>query len=170
MVCLPQVSRAYYKSRRLDVVLEEPFTILKEDLDDVATFYKKLDQALVPAGQWKRDPFDDKTMLAVRRLFETEAEEEDSGVSSAEPPAGIPCHDYDYSRFYFFDTDASLTDALEEMIRQYRSGCKLYGVCATPAQLVRAAAAIDAALSLQGVVRNRDRLRLDLDRSARHSP
>lgn len=170
MVCLPQVSRAYYKSRRLDVVLEEPFTILKEDLDDVAFFYKKLDQALVPAGQWKRDPFDDKTMLAVRRLFETEAEEEDSGVSSAEPPAGIPCHDHDYSRFYFFDTDASLTDALEEMIRQYRSGCKLYGVCATPAQLVRAAAAIDAALSLQGVVRNRDRLRLDLDRSARHSP
>lgn len=34
MVCLPQVSKNFYHEKRLDVVLDEPFTILKEDLED----------------------------------------------------------------------------------------------------------------------------------------
>lgn len=38
MVCLPQVSKAFFKSRRLDVVIEEKFTILKEDLKDNTSF------------------------------------------------------------------------------------------------------------------------------------
>lgn len=54
------------------MVLDESFTILKEDLEDTSSFYKKIDQALSEAFRWKRDPFDSKTMLEVRNLYETD--------------------------------------------------------------------------------------------------
>ena len=66
MVCLPQISKAFFKSRRLDVVMEEKFTILKEDLKDNTSFFNKLDQALREVCHWNRDPFDRRTMLEVR--------------------------------------------------------------------------------------------------------
>ena len=72
MVCLPQISKAFFKSRRLDVVMEEKFTILKEDLKDNTSFFNKLDQALREVCHWNRDPFDRRTMLEVRNLFETD--------------------------------------------------------------------------------------------------
>ncbi len=62
MVCLPQVSKAFFNSRRLDVVMEEKFTILKEDLTDNAAFFNKLDQVLREVCNWNRDPFDRRTM------------------------------------------------------------------------------------------------------------
>ena len=52
MVCLPQVSKSFYHQKRLDVVLDEPFTILKEDLEDTNSFYKKIDQALSEANHF----------------------------------------------------------------------------------------------------------------------
>lgn len=70
MVCLPQVSKDFYHSKRLDVVLDESFTILKEDLDDTSSFYKKIDQALSEVYHWKRDPFDSKTMLTIQRSLD----------------------------------------------------------------------------------------------------
>ena len=72
MVCLPQVSKAFFRSRRLDVVMEEKFTILKEDLVDNTALFNKLDQALREVCHWNRDPFDRRTMLEVRNLFETD--------------------------------------------------------------------------------------------------
>ena len=50
MVCLPQVSKSYFKSHRLDVVMEERFTILKEDLANNTALFDKLDQALREVG------------------------------------------------------------------------------------------------------------------------
>ena len=84
MVCLPQVSKAFFKSRRLDVVMEEKFTILKEDLADNAAFFNKLDQALREVSNWNRDPFDHRTMLEVRNLFETDIDLNESGESEIE--------------------------------------------------------------------------------------
>lgn len=72
MVCLPQVSRTFFRSHRLDVVMEEKFTILKEDLVDNTAFFNKLDQALREVSNWNRDPFDRRTMLEVRNLYETD--------------------------------------------------------------------------------------------------
>ena len=81
MVCLPQVSKAFFRSRRLDVVMEEKFTILKEDLADNAAFFNKLDQALREVTNWNRDPFDERTMLEVRNLFETDINLDESVAS-----------------------------------------------------------------------------------------
>lgn len=50
MVCLPQISEEYYHSMRLDIVTEEKFTILKEDLSSNAAFFNKLDEALREVG------------------------------------------------------------------------------------------------------------------------
>lgn len=72
MVCLPQVSKNFFISHRLDIVMEEKFTILKEDLATNAAFFNKLDQALREVSNWNRDPFERRTMLEVRNLFETD--------------------------------------------------------------------------------------------------
>ena len=71
LVCLPQVSKSFYYSNRLDIVMEELFTILKEDLESNVAFFTKLDQVLRETNTWRRDPFDKRTMLEVRNLFET---------------------------------------------------------------------------------------------------
>ena len=52
--------------------MEEKFTILKEDLATNAAFFNKLDQALREVSNWNRDPFERRTMLEVRNLFETD--------------------------------------------------------------------------------------------------
>ena len=41
LVCLPQVSKSFYHANRLDVIMEERFTLLKEDLDSNAAFFSK---------------------------------------------------------------------------------------------------------------------------------
>ncbi|MBQ6149035.1 MAG: NERD domain-containing protein, partial [Oscillospiraceae bacterium] len=52
LVCLPQVSKPFYHTHRLDVVMEEKFTILKEDLADKTSFFNKLDQILRETNTW----------------------------------------------------------------------------------------------------------------------
>lgn len=42
LVCLPQVSKSFYHANRLDVVMEERFTLLKEDLEDNTAFLQNL--------------------------------------------------------------------------------------------------------------------------------
>jgi len=46
MVCFPQVSKQFFRSKRLDIVTEEKFTIVKEDPSDKTAFFNKLDQSL----------------------------------------------------------------------------------------------------------------------------
>jgi len=92
MVCLPQVSKTFFKSHRLDVVMEEQFTILKEDLADKPAFFHKLDQALREVSKWNRDPFDRRTMLEVRNLFETDIDLDEDGESKFEKELASTYH------------------------------------------------------------------------------
>ena len=103
MVCLPQVSKAFFKSHRLDVVMEEKFTILKEDLKDKTSFFNKLDQALREVCHWNRNPFDRRTMLEVRNLFEIDINVDEDGESEIEKELASSYHRHDYSRFYYFN-------------------------------------------------------------------
>lgn len=96
MVCLPQVSKDFYHEKRLDVVLDEPFTILKEDLEDTNSFYKKIGQALSEANYWKRDPFDPRTMLEVRNLYEADIILDENGKSEIEKELASFYHQHDY--------------------------------------------------------------------------
>ena len=171
MVCLPQVSRAFFKSRRLDVVMEEKFTILKEDLADNAAFFNKLDQALREVSNWNRDPFDHRTMLEVRNLFETDIDLNESGESEIEKELAASYHQHDYSRFYYFcGSDEINSASVNEMISQYQHGCKLYCVFADKAQMMVVVNAIDAALTQRGLVRNRDNIEIAFEDGKVHSP
>lgn len=171
MVCLPQVSKEYYKSLRLDVVLEEKFTILKEDLNSKAAFFDKLDQALREVGNWNRDIFDSRSMHEVRNLFETNIDLKDESQPDNDDADAIVYRDFDYSRFYFVNEHDSLTAAmLKDMIDQYLRGCKLYCVFSKMTQMQLVAKAIDDALTARGLVRNRDNIEFSFTGETHHTP
>ena len=170
MVCLPQVSKAYFSQKRLDVVMEEKFTILKEDLADNAAFFNKLDQALREVNNWNREPFDARTMLEVRNIFEADIDL-DEATTEGEENRVVVYREYDYSRFYFFnESDTVSAEVLSQMTAQYFSGCKLYCVCGSTQQLKAIVSAIDKELTQKGLVRNRDNIESSFEAGANHSP
>lgn len=170
MVCLPQVSKTFFQSKRLDVVMEERFTILSEDLTNNAAFFAKLDQALREVSHWRRDPFDSRTMLEVRNLFETDIDLE----GTPEQSVGGTAEEYrqhDYSRLYFFTAGATISsECIVGMVEQYFNGCKLYGVFSNCEQMHTVVHALDAALSARGLVRNRETIAISFDDGRDHSP
>lgn len=171
MVCLPQVSRAFFRSRRLDVVMEEKFTILKEDLDDNTAFFNKLDQALREVCHWNRDPFDHRTMLEVRNLFETDISLDEEGESNIEKELASSYHQHDYSRFYYFSEVDQLTgNTVSSIVAQYLHGCKLYCVFSKKAQMMTVLNALDTALAQRGLVRNRENIEISFDEQNSHTP
>ena len=171
MVCLPQVSKAFFKSRRLDVVMEERFTILKEDLVDNTAFFNKLNQALREVSNWNRDAFDRKTMLEVRNLYETDVNLDEDGESEVEKELSHLYHQHDYSRFYYFSGTDELNDnVINDITAQYLYGCKLYCVFSNNRQMKLTLNAIDVALSKRGLVRNRDNIEISFDGQKSHIP
>ena len=170
MVCLPQVSKAFFKSRRLDVVMEEKFTILREDLANNTAFFNKLDQALREVCNWNRDPFDRRTMLEVRNLFETDINLDEGSESEIEKELASSYHQHDYSRFYYFaETDALTDNTVNDITAQYLHGCKLYCVFSKKAQMLSILNALDAALTQRGLVRNRDNIEIAFDGQKSHT-
>ena len=170
MVCLPQVSKAFFKSRRLDVVMEEKFTILREDLANNTAFFNKLDQALREVCNWNRDPFDRRTMLEVRNLFETDINLDEGSESEIEKELASSYHQHDYSRFYYFaETDALTDNTINDITAQYLHGCKLYCVFSKKAQMLSILNALDAALTQRGLVRNRDNIEIAFDGQKSHT-
>ena len=171
MVCLPQVSKAFFKSHRLDVVMEEKFTILKEDLKDKTSFFNKLDQALREVCHWNRDPFDRRTMLEVRNLFEIDINVDEDGESEIEKELASSYHRHDYSRFYYFNEfDQMSGNTINDMVAQYLHGCKLYCVFSKKAQMLAVIKALDTALTQRGLVRNRDNIEIAFDEQKSHTP
>lgn len=171
MVCLPQVSKTFFRSHRLDVVMEEKFTILREDLSNNTTFFNKLDQALREVNNWNRDAFDSRTMLAVRNIFETDIDLTGNTDDDSEENRAKAYREYDYSRFYFFnENDVISNDMLAQMVAQYFSGCKLYCVCASNNQMKAIVTAIDNELTQKGLVRNRENIEISFEESIKHSP
>lgn len=170
LVCLPQVSKSFYHANRLDVIMEERFTLLKEDLDSNAAFFSKLDQALRETSTWHRAPFDKRTMLEVRNLFETgidftESNENESAIANAD------FHQHDYSRFIYMGPNDSFSKSqLSDLMTEYFLGCKIYGVFSTIAQLHALAASIDAELSSHGLIRDGENLEYDFENTKAHLP
>lgn len=170
MVSLPQVSKEYYHSRRLDVVMEERYTFLKEDLSSKTAFFNKLDQALRESNTWHRDEFDSRTMLEVRNLFETDVDLSEE-TEESEEVSNTSYRNYDYSRFYYFNGSDDLSpEVTYDIADQYMMGCKLYCVVSKKSQMKAIAETIDAALSKKGLMRNRENVELIFDENNEHTP
>jgi len=171
MVCLPQVSKAFFRSRRLDAVMEEKFTILKEDLVDNTAFFNKLDQALREVSNWNRDPFDRRTMLEVRNLYETDIKLDEGSESKIEKELASFYHQHDYSRFYYFaEADGLTGNVINDITAQYLHGCKLYCVFSKKAQMMAVLQALDTALTQGGLVRSNDNIEIAFDEQKSHTP
>lgn len=171
MVCLPQVSKTFFKAHRLDVVMEEKFTILKEDLSNNTALFNKLDQALREVSNWNRDQFDRKTMLEVRNLFETDINPDEGEETHAEKELALSYHQYDYSRLYYFAaTDSLASNTINEITTQYMHGCKLYCVLSSRGQLLSILNALDATLTKKGLVRTDENIEIAFDEQKSHTP
>ena len=169
MVGLPQVSHSFYHDLRLDVVAEEKFTFLKEDLSSNTAFFKKLDEALREVELWNRDPFDKKTMLEVRSLFETDIDVTSIDSNDEETIHKFSYHQHDYSRFYYFaPTDPIAEDCISELISQYFSGCKLYGVFSSSEQMQHVINALDKGLTEHGLLRKKDDIEISFENDGSH--
>ena len=170
LVCLPQVSKSFYHANRLDIVMEERFTILKEDLESNSAFFAKLDQALRETVTWKRDPFDKRTMLEVRNLFETGIDFSTTN-EKVDPITSTDFHQHDYSRFLYMAPDESFSRSeLADLVDEYFAGCKIYGIFSNITQLHDLAASIDGALSSHGLIRDGESLDYDFENTSEHNP
>jgi superfamily I DNA/RNA helicase len=171
MVCLPQVSRSYYNSKRLDTVLEDSFTLLKEDISSASSFFKKLNQTLALVNTWHRHTFDKITMLEVRNLYETDIELADNADSFKVSDTN-QYHEYPYSLFYYFNGDEIYyKSSLPKIIDSYVHGCKLYCVFACATHMHQTITAIDEALIKQGLLRTaKDHLKISFENSTYHTP
>lgn len=172
MVCLPQVSKEFYNNKRLDVIMEERFTILKEDLESKTALFNKLDQSLREVSNWKRDEFDQRTMLEVRNLFETDIDtNNEEQIFDETTVSGFDYHQYDYSRFYYFDEKTTISTSItNEIINQYFMGCKMYGVFSNSEQLKTVVEALDVGLTARGLIRNRENIEISFDGEEKHTP
>lgn len=151
--------------------MEERFTILKEDLANNTALFDKLDQALREVCHWNRDPFDQRTMLEVRNLFETDINLDEDGESEIEKELASSYHQHDYSRFYYFSESDQLTgNTVSDITAQYLHGCKLYCVFSKKAQMMSVIEALDAALTQKGLVRNRDNIEIAFEEQKSHAP
>ena len=160
MVCLPQIGKDCYYDKRLNIIMEESFTFLKEDLSSKQAFYDKIDQAYQKVLPWYRDSFDQDTMNKIRQLFEPEyIPSSESTIIKREAPANNTC----YSRLYYFTKEDKVENYLNDLISYYILGCKLYCIFSTFEQLKIAVNAIDDILCKKGLVRQYDNLELSLD-------
>jgi len=151
--------------------LEDSFTLLKEDLFSASSFFKKLNQALVLVNTWHRHPFDQRTMLEVRNLYETDTELADD-IDNFGTSDTNQYHEYPYSMFYYFNGDeAYYNSSLPKMIDSYIHGCKLYCVFASATHMRQTIAAIDKVLIKQGLLRTaKNHLEISFGTSAHHTP
>ena len=171
MVCFPQVSKSFFRKMRLDVVTEERFTILKEDLETNTSFFEKLNQALREVNNWNRDPFDYKTMLEVRNLFETDINLNALDSTREKSYNNCQYHKYDYSRLYYFAKETFISEStVSEIVDEYFGGCKLYGIFSTNNQMMQIISAIDLELSKRGLVRQRNNIEICFNNSIKHFP
>lgn len=172
MVCFPQISRDFYLSRKLNVVTEEQFTFLKDDLADAGSFSDKLYSALQYVSSWLRDPFDERTMLEVRSLFESDIDLSSPVPADPAAPVVMPLsRRNDYSRLSFFADPGPLPEEiLGDLVSCYMSGCRLFCIFSSPQQMEALVSGIDSALRKRGLVRRGNSIEIAFEQGLEHTP
>jgi DNA helicase II / ATP-dependent DNA helicase PcrA len=170
MVALPQISLDFYKEKRMDVVLEEQFTLFKEDLATKAALFEKINSALSDVRLWARTPFNEDMMFEVRSIFEsdleTHLEEPAKEISKAE---AVKLSDYSLFQ-YIKSKDAQFDLIINVIADKYATGCKIYGVVEDCETLQKIIAKIDSKLTDKGLLRNKENLQVDYLATGCHFP
>lgn len=169
MVVYPQISKAYYEQKRLDVITEPQFTVLKEDMDSSAAIQAKLAAAVNEVQMWHRAKFDEEFMYNTRCLFEGDFARytNDADIIEAIEKYPQPA----YSTFFFRPAGTPISETeLTQLAECYYKGTKIYAVVGDNKQLKQIATVIDKALDKKCIFRTKDRLDVRYEASQKHYP
>lgn len=156
LVCFPQLTISDYQNKHLAPVCEIETTILKEDLENKAALYNKMNLAM-RNGQRSLsycNPFNKQLMLQVRQLFESELDLKNLDKDSKEKiTRSVPLKiDVAYSLFYFCQTDGTFTEnEINNIVQNYLSGTKIIVVVREQVLFERIVKAISSGLQQQGL-------------------
>lgn len=169
MVCYPKISRSAYETLHLNVVTEEEFTLLKDDLESKISLYDKINRALANVNAWDRTDFGADLQFEVRSLFEADLKA-DTRVELSAPPAPVPKASC-YSLFsYIRADDVEATNRITQLAAEYACGCRVFVVTESRDHFEEMAKAIDEALNNKGLIRNKDNLLIDYNGKQGHLP
>lgn len=83
MLAYPNISKDFYRAKRLDIVSEEEFTFLSEDFGSPLDFRSKLRKAIALSRNWGHPAaFTSSLMLQVRSMFEGDIKKDDLTIES----------------------------------------------------------------------------------------
>lgn len=169
MVAYPQISQSYYAQKRMDVVSESQFTLVKEDIATPAAMQKKLAQAVNEVKMWHRPRFDDELMYNTRCLFEGDITRYSVQPDNSEELKRN--HQVAYSKFLFYPAGVPISEAdLEEISESYGKGTKIYAVVGANEQLRQIVSAIDKILDKKCLYRTKGRLDVRYEAEQTHYP
>lgn len=169
MVVYPQISKAYYEQKRLDVITEPQFTVLKEDVAFSAAIQAKLAAAVNEVQMWHRAKFDDEFMYNTRCLFEGDIARYTRNADLLEKIEKYPQHAY--STFFFCPAGAPISEAeLHQLAASYNKGTKIYAVVGDNNQLRQIATVIDKVLYKKCIFRTNGRLDVRYEATQKHYP
>ena len=167
LVCFPQISLQDYNDKHLEPVCELETTLLKEDLASKAALYSKINLAMRNGQRTVTycTPFNDRLMLQVRQLFESELELKSLDKDTKnEIVRSVPLEvETTYSLFSFFQSSTTLTpNEVAGLVRTYLSGTKLNIVVQEKSLLEQLAQAISTVLTAQGLQTCGENLKISL--------
>lgn len=169
MVVYPQISKAYYTQKGLNVITEPQFTVLKEDMTSTAAIQSKLAEAVNEVHVWHRAKFDDEFMYNTRCLFEgdiaryTIDADGNAEIEKYPQPA--------YSIFFFHPTGTPISAAkLDQLAVSYSKGTKIYAVVGNTHQLKQIAEIVDKVLDKKCIFRTKSRLDVRYEADQTHYP
>ena len=169
MVVYPQISKACYEQKHLDVITEPQFTVLKGDIASSAAIQAKLAAAVNEVQMWHRAKFDDEFMYNTRCLFEGDIARYTNNADIIEEIEKYP--QPAYSTFFFrpAGTPISASD-LDLLAESYRTGTKIYAVVGDTNQLKQIAAVVDKALDKKCLYRTKGQLDVRYEDAQKHYP
>lgn len=155
MVCFPNLSKNQYDKLGIEPVCEYETTILREDLDSKASFYKKMNLAMKnhKGKLIHYSEFNNDLMFRTRQIFESNLRIEDENVDDTDyiPDCEAP-NKKPYSIFGFVPHDAKAKDRIETLANMYALGTKLYLTVENTIELQLVAATISKIIADKGLI------------------
>lgn len=171
MVVYPQISCNDYHSLHLDVVSEQQFTVLKDDLADSISLASKIAKAVQDVSTWYRTEFDPELQYKVRCMFEGDSVPAPDRMPSA-LHRNVPGHrSIPYSIFYHIPSIDDYSSEVElEVKKLYASGCKIYAVVYDTDTFLKIGAAIEWVLQQKNLYRHNQKLGIKYKSTEKNRP
>lgn len=164
MVCFPNLSRQEYDEAGIEPICESEISIVKEDLENKAAFYSKMNLAMKNRkGQREHSSsFDKELMFRTRQIFESNLKLEDMSVEDTDLVEGeVAPNKSAYSIFAHIPHNPKAVGIIQELAAEYSKGTKLYLMVNSKDELLAIRKEIDAVLNSKGLISDKLDLKID---------